>query len=331
MDIGVVVLDGCFGSAVASVVDILATAELLRPAVDPAIPPIALSLAGPRRRVTTSAGMTVTTTRSLRELDDLDLVVLAALGTVTGPDTEAALASRDGRAVVDALRRVDPARARFAAACTGVFPLAETGFLDGRHVTTTWFLTPTFRARYPAVCVDLDRMVVADGPVLTAGAAFAHIDLALAILRGISAELAQQVARLLLIDDRPSQAAFVTYDHLHHDDELVRAFERHVRLHLDTPFDAATAAHAIGTSRRTLERRTRQVLGMSPLDIVHRLRLERANHLRRTTDLTTDAIARRVGYASGETLRALERRAAAPPPVPARPSPRPAPPRTGAR
>jgi len=189
-----------------------------------------------------------------------------------------------------------------------VFPLAETGLLDGRRVTTTWFLTPTFRARYPRVTLDLDRMVVADGPILTAGAAFAHIDLALAIVRGVSAELAGRVARLLLIDERPSQSAYVLYEYLQHDDPVVAAFEQHVRGRLDRPFAAAEAARAIGTTRRTLERRTRETLGMSPLEIVQRMRLERAAHLRRTTNLSTDAIAERVGYANAETLRALERR-----------------------
>lgn len=308
MQIGLVVQDGSFGSAVASIIDIMATADAVRSQVDASIPPVELVVAATRRRVTTSGGLTVPATRTLRELDDLDVVVVPALGTLTGPDTEAALDSSSGRAMVRALRGLDPSRTRLAAACTGVFPLAETGLIDGRRVTTTWFLMPTFRHRYPSISIDLDRMVVADGPIITAGAAFAHIDLALALVRSVSVDLAQLVARLLLIDERPSQSAFVVYDHLEHDDPLVLAFERHVRHHLDQPFDASRAARAIGTSRRTLERRTREVLGLSPLDIVQRLRVERADHLRRTTDLGMEQIALKVGYANAESLRALQRR-----------------------
>ena len=308
MRIGLVVQNGSFGSAVASIIDIMATAEAVRSQVDASIPPIEVFVSANRRRVTTSGGLTIAATRTLRELDDLDVVVVPALGTLSGPDTEAALDSSNGRATVRALRSLDPSRTRLAAACTGVFSLAETGLIDGRRVTTTWFLMPTFRHRYPSISVDLDSMVVADGPILTAGAAFAHIDLALALVRSVSVDLAQLVARLLLIDERPSQSAFVVYDHLEHNDPLVLAFERHVRQHLDQSFDAARAARAIGTSRRTLERRTREVLGLSPLDIVQRLRVERADHLRRTTDLATEQIALKVGYANAESLRALQRR-----------------------
>jgi transcriptional regulator GlxA family with amidase domain len=308
MRIGMVVQEGCFASSVSSILDIVAVAEAVRVQLDPSIPKFHFDVVGPRRRIGTTAGMTITATRTLRELNDLDVVVVPALGTITGPDTEAALDTPAGRATIRALRELDPERVRLAAACTGVFPLAETGLLEGRTVTTTWFLTGAFRARYPAITVDLDSMVVADGPILTAGAAFAHIDLALTILRSVSPDLAGQVAKLLLIDERPSQAAYVTYDHLEHDDPLVLAFERHARRHLDQSFSAADAARAIGTSRRTLERRTQQTLGMSPLEIVQRLRIERADHLARTSDLTSEAIARLVGYRNAETLRALRRR-----------------------
>jgi transcriptional regulator GlxA family with amidase domain len=307
--IGLVVQDGCFGSGVAAMLDIVQTADLVRGDVDPSIPPFELSVVAPRRRVTASSGMTITASQSLTELGDLDVVVLPALGTLTPADTEASLQSRSGRSIVRAMQSVDAGRAQLAAACTGVFALAETGMLENRRVTTTWFLAPTFVARYPRVHLELDRMVVADGPVLTAGAAFAHIDLALALLRGVSASLTRHVASLLLLDERPSQGAFVSYDLLEHDDAIVLAFERHMRDHLSEPFDAGRVATAIGASRRTLERRTRQVIGLSPLGIVHRLRLERARHLRRTTALSTEAIARQVGYANAETLRALERTA----------------------
>jgi transcriptional regulator GlxA family with amidase domain len=152
-------------------------------------------------------------------------------------------------------------------------------------------------------------MVVVDGAVVTAGAAFAHIDLALTLVRGVSADLAQQVSRLLVIDERPSQAAYVAYDQLAHDDPLVLAFERHVRSNLAQPFDVAEAAAAVGVTRRTLERRTKQALGLSPLGMVQRLRLQHAEHLRRGGGLSVEQIARQVGYANAATLRDLRRRA----------------------
>jgi transcriptional regulator GlxA family with amidase domain len=143
MQIGIVVQDGFFGSAVAAVVDILSVAESARRGVDVSIPEIEVSLIASRRGVTSGSGMVVTATRTLRELDDLDILILPALGTITSEDTEAALHSADTKSIVAALARVRTGQTRVAGACTGVFPLAETGLLDGRTVTTSWFLVPT--------------------------------------------------------------------------------------------------------------------------------------------------------------------------------------------
>jgi transcriptional regulator GlxA family with amidase domain len=308
MRVGLLAIESCFSSGVAALLDILGTAEALRPRIDPAIARITIAVAGFRRRVTTNSGLGVPTDRRPDALADCDVVVVPATGARDGDELCTILDTRDVRRSLPVLRSLRESGCILAAACTGVFVLAETGMLDERHATTTWWLGPLFRQRYPSVVLELDMMIVRDEGTVTAGAAFSHIDLGLALVRDASAALAEEVARLLVIDERAAQSAYVAIDHLTHNDPLLLAFERHVRAHLQEALDVPSIAAAIGTSRRTLERRMDAVLGMSPLALVQRLRVERATHLLDTTDRSMERIADDVGYANASTLRALLRR-----------------------
>jgi transcriptional regulator GlxA family with amidase domain len=308
MHVGLLASDGCFSSGLTALIDVLLTAEAQRADVDPSIPPIRVDVTGTSRKVTTGAGLTVPVTMHLRELQALDVVVVPALGTMTAEDTLSALTARTIRAIIRVLGGLDPDVTTVAAACTGVFTLAESGLLDLRRATTSWWLGAAFRSRYPSVLLDLGTMVVADAGVVTAGAAFAHIDLALALVRRVSPCLAEHVARLLVIDERASQSGYLVVDHLNHNDPLVLAFEQQARVRLGESLDVRELAAAIGTSRRTLERRIQAALGMSPLALVQRLRVERAVHLLHTTAQSVEQIAPQVGYANASTLRSLLRR-----------------------
>ncbi len=185
--------------------------------------------------------------------------------------------------------------------------LAASGLLDHGPATTTWWLVPLFRELYPRVDLDESRMIVEARGRVTAGAALAHLDLALWLVRRKSPTLAAQTARYLMVDSRPSQAAFAIPDQLAHDDPMVERFERWARTHL-ADFSLAAAARAAGTSERTLARRLHDVLGKSPLGFVQELRVERAAHLLQSTTADVDSIAAEVGYQSGVTLRTLLRR-----------------------
>lgn len=311
MRVGLAVVPGGFTSAVASVVDVLRTADALRADVDPAIAPWEITvLAGTRPgpgEVRTGAGFVVPTAGPVARLRESQLVLVAAYGQLDAAGLFAALRSSESRALLDELVSL-PGSLPVAAACTGTFALAEAGLLDRRRATTSWWLSADFRTRYPRSTLDMASMVVEDGRTTTAGAAFGHVDLALTLVGRVSVELAALTARFLLLDHRSTQSEYVAIGHLARRDQLVAEFERHVRAHLDQPVDLAAVARLLGTSRRTLERRVGATVGLSPLQMVHRLRVERARHLLRTTDRTVDDVARDVGYLNATTLRALLRR-----------------------
>ena len=311
MHIAVLALNGVFDTGLATVLDAFGTAnELLAMQASggrSARPRFRVSVVGVRRRVQTSQGLSVPV-RAVREARRADWVVVPAPGYKTPELLEQALRRSDVGDGVAALSDWAAAGAKIAAACIGTFVLAESGLLDDQPATTTWWLAPLFRQRYPNVRLDASRMIVPAGQCLTAGAALSHMDMSLWLIRQTSPELAALTARYLVVDSRPSQMSYAISDHLAHADPLVERIEGWVREHLAEGFQLDEAASALATSKRTLARRIQQVLGKSPLSYVQDLRIEQAVHLLKTSDESVDRVAARVGYADGVTLRTLLRR-----------------------
>lgn len=300
MQICVLVFEDVFDTGLAALLDTFETAGALSEGAAPAV----VTVAGVRKQVRTHQGLRVPVVAPPRARPDV--VVVPALGCKTPETVAAALERADVRDGCELLRGWSKAGARVTAACTATFVLGRAGLLDGRAATTTWWLAPFFRERFPAAQLDDTRMIVESGMIVTAGTALAHLDLALWLVRRHSPALAKAVARYLLFDARPSQAAYVMPDHLAHADLLVEKFEAWARRHL-VDFSMAAAARAVGASERTLERRVRAVLGRSPVSYVRDLRVERAIHRLQTSGDTLDDIAAAVGYNDAVTLRTLLR------------------------
>jgi transcriptional regulator GlxA family with amidase domain len=305
MRIAILAVDSMFDSGLAVILDVLATANALRAEAATAMPPFEVTVTGLEDEVRTGHALRLATTPLARLAAPPDLLVMPAVGLRAPSEVVEIVRGHPALAHVVALHSAGTA---LAAACSGTFFLAEAGVLDGRQATTSWWLGPAFRSRYAGVRLRDSATIVGDGPVTTAGAAFAHIDLALSVVSGQSPALAELTARYLLIGDRPSQAVFAVPSLLARSDPTVTAFERWVREHVAEPVQISRAAAAVSVSERTLQRTTAAVLGMSPIDFVHEIRLDQATFLLRTTSLSADAVAAAVGYQNTSTLRALVRR-----------------------
>lgn len=307
MRIYVLVLDGVFDTGLATVLDAFETANELAQMSGLPGPRFEVSMIGMRKAVKTSQGLSVPVD-AVPPRGAPDCVVVPAIGYKMPGPLQAALARADVSDAGETLRYWAERGAITAAACIGTFVLAESGLLDDQDSTTTWWLAPFFRQRYPKVRVDETRMIVKSGKFVTAGAALSHMDLALWLIRQKSPRLAALTAKYLIVDSRPSQSAYILADHLAHSDPLVERFERWAHGRLAQGFSLDDAAAATRSSKRTLARRLQAVMGKSPLSYFQELRVERAVHLLKTTDESVDEIAARVGYADGVTLRTLLRR-----------------------
>jgi len=305
MRVSVLVLDGVFDSGLSVILDTLTIATDLAAAARKSSR-FEVTVCGVRRFARTAQGLRIELTRADHGPRP-DLVVVPALACKTPTTIAEALARADVCEASERLHAWAKAGTRVAGACTGTFVLASSGILDEGRATTTWWLSPFFRERFPRVTLDESRMIVESGSAVTAGAALAHVDLALWIVRQRSPSLADMTARYLVFDARPSQALYVMADHLAHTDPIVERFEHWARKHL-AGFNLEEAAKRVGTSERTLERRVRIVLGKTPLSFVQDLRVEVAVHRLRTTRETIDEIAEAVGYRDGVTLRTLLRK-----------------------
>jgi len=306
MRVAVVVYDGVFDSGLTSVLDVLDNACALGVQIHEP-PTWNVTMVGSAPTVRTGAGLLVTP-EPLEAAQTTDLLVVPALG---GSSPEALIDHVSGdvsRPVRDLIARTRERGTTIASACAGSFLLAEAGVLDGMRATTTWWLSPSFRTRYPKVDLDHSQMVITDEGIITAGAAFGHVDLALAIVRASSPALADLVSSYLVVDERPSQAAYTIPSALAQSDPTVAAFERWIREHLAETISLSDAAKAINVSERTLQRSVKRTTGTSPIRFVQDLRIERASHLLRTTDLSLETISRKVGYEHPNTLRALLRK-----------------------
>ena len=315
--LGIMVLDGALMSSIGSPIDALRIAEkianLRRPADAPRFITHVFSARG-QTRIRTSNGLFLEGIEAPPEALDVLLVPGVMADDIAG------LCGRvhELKPETEYLRRAHAAGVRIAAACSGTLLVAESGLLDGRRATTSWWLAAQFKQQDPRVLLDAERMVVDDERLITAGAATAILNLVIRLIAEAGGnDLAQQVSRMLAFDaERQSQAPYVSMALLERPrTSLAEKAESYLRKELGKDIRVSGLAEHCGTSERSLLRHFKAHYGTTPLEHIQHLRVERAKAMLEATHLSFEEIVDRCGYRDVSSFRKLFKRDTALTPV----------------
>ncbi len=195
---------------------------------------------------------------------------------------------------------------RIASFCNGAFVLAEAGLLDGRRATTHWIQAASFRARFPDVRMEEDRIYINDGPIWTSAGMTAGIDLVLAMIdRDLGPEVAKAVAKLMVINQRrmggqKQHSALLDMTPKSNRIELVVA---HIRQNLRSTLSVEELAAVANLSPRQFSRTFLAETGQSPAKAVERLRMEAARFMMEEGRHSAKVVAQETGFADRERIR----------------------------
>jgi transcriptional regulator GlxA family with amidase domain len=234
------------------------------------------------------------------------------IDTLLVPGGTGAAAAYDDERLIEFVREAAARSRRVASVCTGAFLLARAGLLDGLRATTHWAGCAELARRHPEVEVDPEPIFVRDGDVITSAGVTAGMDLALAMVEeDLGREIALEAARwLVLFVKRPGgQAQFSA--HLAGqmaEREPLRDLQAWIPDNLTADLTVPALAARACMSDRNFARAFRNETGMTPAAYVEAARVESARISLETGGEPVEAVARRSGFGTVETMRRAFRR-----------------------
>lgn len=221
------------------------------------------------------------------------------VAVILPPSLAAAPQAETVRSLVAWLRDRHGEGTLLCSVCAGAFLLAETGLLAGRPATTHWNLAEPFAARFPEVRLDVGKLVIDDGDIVTAGGLLAWTDLGLRLVdRLLGPSLMLETAGVLLADPAGREQRFYSRfsPRLQHGDDAVLKVQHWLQGQQGRRATVPEMAARAGLTERTFLRRFRRATGLRPTEYCQHLRVGKAREMLESTRRSVEEIAWSVGY-----------------------------------
>jgi transcriptional regulator GlxA family with amidase domain len=196
---------------------------------------------------------------------------------------------------------------RIASICTGAFPLAEAGLLDGKEAVTHWRFCDRLALKYPKVHVRRDPIYLRDGSMYTSAGITAGIDLSLALVEEDHGhQMSLQIARFLVMFlVRPGGQAQFSHmlSHQAGASQPLRELQVWMLEHLRDHLTVESLGERLGVSSRHFTRVCLRETGMNPGQFIDRMRVEAAQQMIDSSGKGLKEVADACGFGSAERMR----------------------------
>jgi transcriptional regulator GlxA family with amidase domain len=248
----------------------------------------------------THRGFSLTNAKPLSEIEgSIDTLMIAGgLGAETG--------NYDDR-FLSWIRNAAERSRRIASICTGAFPLAAAGLLDGKQAVTHWDFCDRLAREFPAVIVKPEPIYLRDGAIYTSAGITAGIDLTLAMVEEDyghkqALDIARQLVMFLVRPGGQSQ-----FSHMLSRQAVtsvpLRELQVWMRENLREDLSVERLAERMGMSARHFTRVCLRETKMNPGQFVDRMRVEAAQQLIDSSAMSLKEIADVCGFRSADSMR----------------------------
>ncbi len=197
-----------------------------------------------------------------------------------------------------------PSTVNFAAACFGVYWLCAAGRDQGRPLAVHESLRALLVERFPLAVLTAEAMVETE-KLITASGPLGWLNVTFPWLKHqLGAEIAQEAYQYLFLGQTGSLGGPQLSKQAVVDQFLEPARQWILQHYRDCP-SIEYWAQETGWGTRTFQRRWKASFGLSPVQWLTQVRLQKAKEYLRTSLLTWEEVTRRVGFEDASSFRRL--------------------------
>jgi transcriptional regulator GlxA family with amidase domain len=265
-----------------------------------------IELAGISKEVDFYGGLfTVKPQTSISAITKTNLIIIPSL------NHNYQKAVKGNKLLVDWIEKQYRHGAEIASICTGAFLLASSGLLDGKTCSTHWAVADNFRAMFPQVNLQTDKLITDENGIYTNGGAYSFLNLLIYLIeKYYDRQTAIFCSKVFQIEmDRQSQSAFTIFTGQKlHGDEMVKKAQAYIESKVDEKISVEDLSSKFAVGRRNFDRRFIKATGNTPGEYSQRVKIESAKKAFETSRKKINEVMYDVGYSDVKAFREVFRK-----------------------